>query len=271
MEPAAVVVIGAAVNPLLGPAADIGPDLVGTQAYGAVLRQSLLSGARKAEGVAVVIDVLRAFTSAACMMHMGAEEIVLVGEPEEALRLKVERGTLAVGEVGGQMVKGFDLGNSPSRILAAGRGLYAGRVVALRTLSGVTGAIAAAGSADHVLLGSYVTASATARYLLGQSPPLDTMTLIAMGNAGLESTPDDEGCARYLEHLLTGTPYNHVAALRQITEHECTRKFLRGDQAHYPPADPVYCLQRDLFDFALVAQLEEGLLVARRIAAPKEM
>jgi len=236
-----------------------------------VLRKSLLSGAREAEGIAVVIDVLRAFTSAAFMMHLGAKEIVLVADPEEVLRFKAERDALAVGEVGGKMVNGFDLGNSPSQILDAGRGLFAGRVVAQRTSAGVTGAVAAARRADQVLLGSYVTASATARYLLGQSPPPGTVTLVAMGYADQERTPDDEACASYLEHLLTGAPYNHAAALRRIIEHECTQKFLRGDQAHYPPVDPVYCLQRDLFDFAIVAQLEEGLLIARRIAVPGEM
>ena len=234
-----------------------------------VLRKSLLSGAATAEGAAVVIDVLRAFTSAAFMMHLGAEKIVLLAEPEEVLRFKVETGALAVGEVGGRMVNGFDLGNSPARILAAGRGLLAEQTVAQRTSAGVTGAVAAARSAEQVILGSYVTASATARYLQGLSPPPEVVSLVAMGNAGRESTPDDEGCASYLEHLLTGAPYGHAAALQQIIEHECTQKFLRGDQAHFPAADPVYCLQRDLFDFVLTAQLEEGLLVARRIGVPR--
>jgi 2-phosphosulfolactate phosphatase len=154
--------------------------------------------------------------------------------------------------------------------LAEGRTLFFGQTVAQRTSAGVTGALAAARRADQVVLGSYVTAGATARYLLGLSPPPDTVSLIAMGNAGRENTPDDEGCADYLEHLLAGTPYNHVAALQEIVEDECAQKFFRGDQAHFPPADPVYCLQRDLFEFVLAAQLEEGLLVARRIDVPKE-
>lgn len=234
-----------------------------------VLRKSLLSGAAAAEGVAVVIDVLRAFTSAAFMMHLGAEKIVLLAEPEEVLRYKSETGALAVGEVSGKMVGGFDLGNSPAHILAAGHGLFAERTVAQRTSAGVTGAVAAARSAEQVMLGGYVTASAIARYLQALSPPPEIISLIAMGNAGLESTPDDEGCASYLEHLLTGAPYSHSAALQQIVEHECTQKFLRGDRAHFPPADPVYCLQRDLFDFCLTARLEEGLLIARRIDVPK--
>lgn len=233
-----------------------------------ILRKRLLSGARAAEGVAVVIDVLRAFTSAAFMIHLGAEQIVLLAESEQVLRFKSETGALAVGEVNGSMVDGFDLGNSPAHIVAAGRGLFAGRTVAQRTSAGVTGAVAAARSAERVILGSYVTASATARYLQGLQPPPETVSLIAMGSAGRESTPEDEGCASYLEHLLAGAPYNHADALKRIVEHECTLKFLRGDQAHFPPADPIYCLQRDLFGFCLSARLEGDLLVARRVDMP---
>lgn len=238
-----------------------------------ILRKSLLAGARQAEGLVVVIDVLRAFTSAAFMSYLGAHKIVLLAEPEAVLQLKRDKGFLAVGEVGGKRVPGFDLGNSPSRILAAGRDLFAGRKVALRTSAGVTGAVTASQmatgpgghSASGLILGSYVTARAIARYIHRLLPAPEVVSLVAMGNAGTEVTPDDAACADYLEHLLTGRAYDHVAALRRIIEHECTQKFLRADQAHFPPADPVYCLQRDLFDFVLAAKLEDGHLVARRV------
>jgi 2-phosphosulfolactate phosphatase len=230
-----------------------------------VLRKSLLTGARQAEGVAVVIDVYRAFTSAALMMHLGVEKIVLLAETEAVLKLKRENGYLAVGEVDGKKVPGFDLGNSPSRVLAAGRGFFAGRTVAQRTSAGVAGAVAAARCSGSVILGSYLTAAAIARYIQGLSPPPEVVSLVAMGAGGQEATPDDEACADYLEHLLTGCPYDHTAALRRVVEHECTQKFLRGDEAHFPPTDPLYCLQRDLFDFVIVATQESGSLVAQRI------
>ena len=232
-----------------------------------ILRKSLLAGAHQAEGVAVVIDVYRAFTSAALMTHLGAEKIILLAEPEAVLKLKREKGYLAVGEVDGRKVPGFELGNSPSRILAAGRDFFAGRTVAQRTSAGVTGAVAAARRSDAVILGSYVTAAAIARYIGGLSPPPEVVSLVAMGADGQEVTPDDEACADYLEHLLTDRPYDHTAALRRIVEHECTQEFLRGDQSHFPPTDPLYCLQRDVFDFVLVAAQEDGQLVARRIDA----
>jgi 2-phosphosulfolactate phosphatase len=230
-----------------------------------ILRRSLLVGAQEAEGVAVVIDVMRAFTSAAVMLYLGACRIVLVAEPADVLELKREKGYLAVGEVGGRKVPGFDLGNSPSRMLEAGRDVFEGRTVAQRTSAGVTGAVAAARHSEVVILGSYVTAAAIARYIGKLSPPPEVVSLVGMGAAGREVTPDDEACADYIEHLFTGRPYDHVAALRHVVEHECTQKFLRGDQARFPPADPIYCLQRDLFDFVILVAVEDELLVARRV------
>lgn len=233
-----------------------------------IVRKSLLSGAQQAEGIAVVIDVLRAFTSAAFMVHLGAKEIILLARAGDVLELKRTEGCLAVGEIDGRMVPGFDLGNSPAAILEAGAERFAGRVVAQRTSAGVAGAVAAAESAAQVILGSYVTARAIARYIAGQPPPGGSVSLVAMGSGGEERTPDDELCADYLEHLLTSRPYDHTAALKQIVAHQCTQKFLRGDSVHYPPADPIYCLQRDLFDFVLVARPDQGRLVATRAQVP---
>jgi 2-phosphosulfolactate phosphatase len=233
-----------------------------------ILRKRLLPGARQAEGIAVVIDVYRAFSCAALMIYLGAEQIVLMAEPEEVLGLKTREGYLAVGEVRGRMVAGFDLGNSPSQILAAGRDLFAGRRVAQRTSAGVTGAVAAARAAQAVILGSYLTAAATARYLQAPSPAPEVISLVAMGMAGHQPAPEDEACADYLEHLLAGRAYDHAATLHRVVAHESTQKFLRGDQTHFPREDPLYCLQRDVFDFVLVAAMEESRLVARRVDVP---
>jgi 2-phosphosulfolactate phosphatase len=230
-----------------------------------ILRKSLLSGAHQVRGVAVVIDVFRAFTSAAFMSHLGVEQITLLSQAEEVLQLKEAEGYLAVGEVDGKMPPGFDLGNSPYRILQAGRDLFAGRRVAQRTTAGTRGAVAAAERTNQVILGSYVMAGAIARHLQRLSPPAQAVTLVAMGDNATQVTPDDERCADYIEHLLIGTPYDHISALQEIIQHECAQRFLRRDQAHFPPEDPLYCLQRDLCDFVLLAGLEDGRLVARRV------
>ena len=110
----------------------------------------------------MIVDVFRAFTTAAFCFAAGAREIVLVRDHEEALAMKREDPSVFLtGEIGGRPIPGFDAGNSPSVIekLDLSR-----RRVVQRTSSGTQG-VAAATKAAEILLGSLVIASATARYL----------------------------------------------------------------------------------------------------------
>ena len=64
--------------------------------------ESLIEGARRARGVVVIVDVFRAFTTAAVAFARGAERIVIVPEVDEALRLRDQGvGDVCVGEVNG--------------------------------------------------------------------------------------------------------------------------------------------------------------------------
>jgi hypothetical protein len=82
-----------------------------------VTRTSLYEGARDATGTAVIIDVYRAFTTAAFCMAAGATEIVLTASHGAALKMKAKDPTLFLtGEIGGKPIPGFDVGNSPSKI-----------------------------------------------------------------------------------------------------------------------------------------------------------
>ena len=49
---------------------------------------SLLQGAQEAAGTTIIIDVFRAFTTAAVAFDRGATQIVLVAEVDEALDLR---------------------------------------------------------------------------------------------------------------------------------------------------------------------------------------
>ena len=98
---------------------------------------SLLDGARLAEGVVIIIDVFRAYTTAAVALSRGAEKIVLVAEVEEAIALR-ERGVgdLCVGEVGGMRPEGFDFNNSPSQMARAD---IEGKTIIQSTRAGTVG------------------------------------------------------------------------------------------------------------------------------------
>ena len=64
---------------------------------------SLLIGAECAVGTVVIIDVFRAFTTAAVTLAKGATKIIIVRDVEEALALRAAGlGHLCMGEVGGR-------------------------------------------------------------------------------------------------------------------------------------------------------------------------
>ncbi|MEW6672661.1 MAG: 2-phosphosulfolactate phosphatase [Thermodesulfobacteriota bacterium] len=225
---------------------------------------SLLPGARAARGLAVIIDVFRAFTCAPLMFSLGIEKIILVSTPAEGFALKTENPDfILVGEVGGIPIEGFDLGNSPTQILKQDSSFFKDRTVVQRTSSGVQGALAALGSAEEVLLGSYALAKATTRYI--QKNHIDSVSIVAMGWNLQVKAPEDEHCARYIAHLLGDGDYNHNQALRDIIFHETTQKFLRGDKIYYPPSDPILCLQRDIYRFVLRAERMADRVIVNKI------
>ncbi len=225
---------------------------------------SLLAGAQAARGVTVIVDVFRAFTCTPLLFSLGIERSILVATPEEAFGLKEQDpGLILIGEVNGIPIEGFDLGNSPSQILRQAQGFFDGKSVVQRTSAGVQGVLAALGVADEVLLVSYSVSEATARYILSISPA--RVSIVAMGVQLMEKAPEDEWCARYMAHLLGTGEYDHNEALREILFHETAQKFLRADRVEFPAEDPVLCLQRDIYDFALRAFHEGDLVVVKRV------
>ena len=225
---------------------------------------SLLPGAQNANGVAVIIDVFRAFTCAPLLFSLGIKQSILVESPSDALELKqIDPSLVLAGEVGGAPIDGFDFGNSPSLILQTDSAFFKGKTIVQRTSSGVQGALAALTVADEVLLGSYALAESTAKYILSKNP--EEVSLVAMGWNLKVTAPEDEWCGRYIAHLLGSGQYDHVQALREIVYHETAQKFLRGDVPYFPAEDPLLCLQRDLYDFVLRAERKKGLVIVKKI------
>jgi 2-phosphosulfolactate phosphatase len=229
-----------------------------------ILRTSCADGARGARGVVVVIDVFRAFSCEPLFFHYDAAKVILEADPEKAKALKrVNPGFVLVGEVDGVPLETADIGNSPTEIIKAGRGAFQEKTIVHRTTAGVTGVAAAFETAQEILLGSFVLARALASYIKVRKP--DLVTLVAMGERALYPSPEDEVCADYLTHLLTGNPYDPVEAFRAIVFEPTTQKFIQGAKPYLPREDPVFCLQRDLFDMVLTVRREGDRLFVRRI------
>ena len=158
--------------------------------------------APEAVGAVVVVDVLRAFTTAAYAFAAGARRIWLVGSVDEALAMKAAHpGMLAMGEDLGRRVAGFDYSNSPAELAGADLG---GRELVQRTSAGTRGVVAAS-SAARRWCASLVCASATAAAVAGSG--LGDPTYVISGWRDDEHPgEDDQETARLIERVRTGEP-----------------------------------------------------------------
>jgi 2-phosphosulfolactate phosphatase len=231
-----------------------------------IIRKHCAEGAREALGLTVIIDVFRAFTCEPLFFHFHAREVLLEADPEKATAMKKARPDLVlVGELNEVPIEGADLGNSPTEIVRLGEDYFRGKTVVHRTTAGVTGVAAALDQADEVILGSFVMAAAVCRHIKAGNPPL--VTLVAMGDRARNKAPEDEACADYLEHLLSGRPYDPVGAIKEVLFQPTAQKFIKGDKPYLPREDPVFCLQRDLFDFVLIAEKSDNQIRAIKTRA----
>src|SRR6516164_5939962 len=219
---------------------------------------SLLTGAKQATGTVAVIDVLRAFTTAAVTLANGASRIVMVGSVEDALMLR-DAGVAqtCMGEVRGRAPDGFDFGNSPFEISGVD---FGGKTIIQRTSAGTQGIVAAI-RAERLYAASLVTADATVRALLSDSRR--RISLIAMGDNGLQRTDEDELCAIHLRNRLEGRPSDPGAIRRLILAGGEVGRFHEPARPYLHPEDVDIALDIDRYDFAVRVNIEDGRPVAR--------
>lgn len=221
----------------------------------------LIEGAKKAEGLTVIIDVFRAFSVECYLYEMGVKEIRPVGSIEDAFRLgeKIE-GSVLVGERRGVKCEGFRFGNSPSTIVSDE---VFGRTVIHSTSAGTQGIVNATG-ASEIVTGSLVNARAVAEYIRSKNP--EVVSFVCMGNNGTREAKEDELCAEYIRSLLEGEPIidmdERVRALRfDGGEHF----FDSSRQDVFPTEDFWMCTKYDLFPFVLRVERDELGFVSRKV------
>src|SRR6186713_700412 len=113
--------------------------------------------------VVVVIDILRATSSMCVAMYHGVNSIVPVASVEESLAYR-NKGYLIGAERNGEMLDGYDLGNSPFSYMTDA---VKGKDIALSTTNG-TQAIVAAMHAHTIVAGSFLNLDVLCDWLLKQ-------------------------------------------------------------------------------------------------------
>ena len=119
------------------------------------------------EGLVVVIDVFRAFSTSCFIVENNPERIIPVSRVDEAFALRDEiENSIIIGERAGVKIDGFDYGNSPAQV----RGLdFSGKTVIHTTTCGTRGLLNQIESND-VVTGSFVNCGAVVKYIRRRSP-----------------------------------------------------------------------------------------------------
>ncbi|BET52602.1 2-phosphosulfolactate phosphatase [Kitasatospora aureofaciens] len=214
----------------------------------------------EAPAVAVVVDVMRAFTVAAWAFARGAEKIVLAGSLEEALDLKAGHPD-RVALKDGPLVPGFDLVNSPGLLRSAD---LAGRTVVQKTTAGTVGALAVR-DASLVLCAGFVVAGATAGLLRERGA--ERVTFVVTGEDG--RADEDLACAQYIAGRADGGGVDAGGFLRRAAASRAATELAQGVRQGVHPDDVALCLEADRFPFAMVAAQEDSLMVLRPRPVPR--
>jgi 2-phosphosulfolactate phosphatase len=124
------------------------------------LTPALLPLHKLENSIVVVIDIFRATSSICYGIENGAEAIIPVSQVEECAAYH-GTGHLLAAERNGEVVEGFDFGNSP---FAYTPEKVAGKTVVLTTTNG-THAIQLSRAAKRIVIGSFLNLSALSRWL----------------------------------------------------------------------------------------------------------
>jgi 2-phosphosulfolactate phosphatase len=209
-----------------------------------------LEDVHKATGLAVVIDVFRAFSVEAYLFANGAEKIIPVLSLEEAYALKEKNPHyILIGERGGLKPDGFDFGNSPTEIL----NLDFSRKTIIHTTSNGTKGLLGAIHADEILAGSFLVADSIATYI-----KQNNFQNISLVSTAPDSTIDNEDilCAYYIRDILEETPTDETA-IKNKAKSTPVYSFLLNE-AGVPPTDIDLCLDFNKFNFVVKKVIEHG-------------
>jgi len=218
-----------------------------------------LAKAHFAEGVVVVIDVLRAFTTAAYALNKGAKQIYPVASVEEVVMLRSRfDDALTMGEIGGFKPEGFDFSNSPAEIIKVN---LEGRILIQRTSAGTQGVVRTQ-QADQCYAASFVVARATADRLRTLKP--DLISFIITGKSQGRDGDEDRACGEYIQALFENRRATPDPFVARIEKSSVGKSFLSGSLKYLLADDVDLCKRVDAFDFYLLISREHDLLVIKK-------
>ncbi len=211
-----------------------------------------------------MVDIFRATSAIVTAFHHGARSFIPVSTIEEAQEYAA-KGYLAGGERNGEVVEGFEMGNSPFSYM---NDTIKDREIALTTTNGTRAINIAEKGADAVLIGSFLNLQALADHLTTQNKDVvifcagwkdrfnmeDSLFAGALTNLLLNSGKFYSDCdSANASSLVYRTGRKNLMRFLQSCSHRKRLAHLNLEK------DVQYCLQRDITD--VIPVLKDGKLV----------
>ncbi len=212
-----------------------------------------LENADKATGLAIIIDVFRAFTTEAYIFANGADKVIPVLDLEEAYKLKKENPDyILMGERGGVKPEGFDFGNSPTEILGVD---FSGKTIIHTTSNGTRGLLNAS-NAEVVLVGSFVMADSLVSYI--KVNDFKNISLVSTCPDTENYDNEDMLLAYYLRDVLNGKEVNESEIKNKLATTSAHAFLL--NEVGVPNADIDLCLDFHRFSFIIKKVTENNFM-----------
>ena len=222
----------------------------------------IVNDAKQATGLAVIIDVFRAFTVEPYFINNGAKKLVPVGDMQIAYDYKEkDNNYILIGERNGIILPGFDYGNSPSQIENID---FSGKTIIHTTSCGTQGIVKAI-NAKKIITGSLVNAKAIARYITKNK--INEISLVALCRTGKLPADEDILCAKYIKSLVEDKPLNNMKEeIEKLKITTGSKFFDKLKQKDFPERDFYLCTEMNKFGFVLkVKKDEEGNLYIEKL------
>jgi len=203
----------------------------------------------------VVIDVLRAFTTACYIMNNNLRGYIIVSDLNQAYGLKKENpGYILLGERDGLNLPGFDYSNSPTEIKDID---FSGRTIVHTTTLGTKGVISALKHTKKIITGSFANAKAIINYIKKENPKIVHLFC----TDGRPNDNEDMMLAKYIKGCLENKPLDMDTIKKNLIIHPSGIGYLTEPRSKYSKSDFFLALEADKFNFVMKVYLDENKLV----------
>ena len=153
----------------------------------------------KDDAIVVVIDVFRATSAIVTAFYNGVNKMIPVSTVQEAKEYQAN-GFMAAAERDGEMIEGFELGNSPFGYM---NNKVKGKTIAITTTNG-TQAIEASRKASKIIIGSFLNLNVICDYLMTQKKDI---ILLCAGWKNKFNLEDTLFAGAIVEKLITASEF----------------------------------------------------------------